>query len=239
MLVKAVSPSDLHGAYAGDRCPICTLNDRDERRYIDATLYDQVTNVQWRGQIRHARGFCAPHTTRILAEGRSALGVALIADDLLKTLREMLASGAGETSSSWGRFLGGLGSGARTLAARVRPTGPCPLCAHLLQQTPVHARSILLDLETDEGQRIYATSTGLCVPHLVQALDIGEPRGGVRVVIERQMEVWQGLEAQLQEFIRKNDYQFTGETIGEERDAWRRAFQLLSGWQLGQHLRGR
>ena len=28
-----------------------------------------------------------------------------------------------------------------------------------------------------------------------------------------------------------------GEPIGEERDAWRRAFRLLAGWQSGQHLR--
>ena len=237
MLIKTVSPFDLHNAYAGDHCPICALNDRDERRYIDTMLYDQVTNVQWRGQIRAARGFCAPHTTRILDEGRSALGVALIAEDVLKTLREQLEAGSPQAPSAWGRLIGSLNAGSRSLAARLRRTAPCPLCAHLRQQTPVHLRSLLQDLETAEGRRAYQSSAGLCVPHLVATLDTGEPAGGVPIVVERQLTIWRQLEAELQEFIRKNDYQFTGEPIGAERDAWRRAYRLLAGWQLGQDLR--
>jgi len=236
MLVKEVSPSDLHNAYATQRCPVCSLNDRDERRYIDLTLYDQVTNVQWRAQIRAARGFCAAHTTRILEEGRSALGVALIADDLIKTLQEIIGAGAPEPTSALSRLLGGLSSATRGLAGRLRRTGPCPLCAHLVQQTPVHLRALLQDLQTEEGRSAYRASAGLCVIHLVQVLESGEPAGGIPPLIERQKQVWQSLQAELQEFIRKSDYQFSGEPIGEEGDAWRRAFRLLAGWETGQHL---
>ena len=235
MLVKPVSPSDLHNAYGQPRCPVCVLNDRDERRYIDYTLYDQVTNVHWREQIRDARGFCAAHTTRILTEGRSALGVALIAEDLLKTLQEAVGNSQNAGSRGWLR--GAFGSAGRAIAGKVRPTRICPLCGHLVQQTPVHLRSLLQDLATDEGQRIYADSAGLCVPHLVQTLDIGDPPEGIPALIGRQKAVWSGLEAELQEFIRKNDYQFTGEPSGEERDAWRRAFRTLAGWASGQQLR--
>ncbi len=235
MLVKAVSPSDLHNAYAQSRCAVCVLNDRDERRYIDYTLYDQVTNVHWREQIRNARGFCAAHTTRILVEGRSALGVALIAEDLLKTLQEGIGSNQNSGTRGWLR--GALGSAGRAIAAKVRPTSICPLCGHLVQQTPVHLRSLLQDLATDEGQRLYADSAGLCVPHLVGTLNIGDPPEGIPVLVARQKAVWSGLEAELQEFIRKNDYQFTGEPSGDERDAWRRAFRLLAGWESGQQLR--
>lgn len=230
MLIHEVSPSDLHTAYASGQCPVCSLRDRAERRYIDIAFYDQVTNVQWRGQIRAARGFCVPHTTRIIDEGRSAVGIALIADDLLKTLQEQLGTAVPEAPSAWSRLLGGLGSGSRALAGRLRATGPCPLCAHVQEYAPVHIRSLLQDLQTAEGQRLYATSAGLCVPHLVQTLEIGEPAGGITALIERQKEVWRDLEAELQEFIRKNDYQFAGEPIGAERDAWRRAFRLLAGW---------
>lgn len=235
MLVREVSPSDLHAAYAQDRCPICVLNDRDERRYIDSTLYDQVTNVQWRGHIREARGFCAPHTTRILEEGRSALGVALIAEDLLKTLQEVLRTGPVSGKSAWSRLTGALGGGS-ALAGKLRRKEVCPLCAHLRLQTPVHLRSMLLDLAEAPGRSAYAESAGLCGPHLVGALEIGEPPAGLQVMLERQQQIWEGLVTELQEFIRKNDYQFTGEASGVERDAWRRAFRLLAGWQGGQHL---
>lgn len=125
MLVKAVPLSDLHAAYRQGRCPICALNERDERRYIDIALYDQVTNVTWRAQIRDARGFCAPHTTRILDEGRSALGIALIADDLVKTLRETLRVGSPESGRAWSRLRGAFGGAGRAFAAALRGTQPC------------------------------------------------------------------------------------------------------------------
>ena len=236
MLVKEVTPSDLHNAYQDQRCPICSLNDNIERRYIDTMLYDQVTNVQWRAHIRGARGFCAAHTTRILQEGRSALGVALIADDLLKTLQGFLTAQPAPATGAWGRLRGAAGGGSRALARRLKRTEACPLCAYLLQQVPVNIRSLLQDLETPAGSARYVGSAGLCLPHLVMALDSGDPPGGLPLLIAHQQQGWKRLEAELGEFIRKSDYQFSGEPIGEERDAWRRAFRLLAGWQTGQHL---
>jgi hypothetical protein len=237
MLVKAVPLSDLHAAYAQKRCSICALNERDERRYIDIALYDQVTNVTWRAQIRNARGFCAPHTTRILDEGRSALGIALIADDLVKTLRATLQPGSPEAGGTWGRLRGAFSGASRAVATLLRGSQPCPLCAHLLQQTPVHLRSLLQDLATSEGQAAFADSHGLCVAHLAGAFELGEPAAGIAFLTQHQQQIWGELEAELQEFIRKSDYQYSGEPIGSERDAWRRAFRLLAGWQSGQHLR--
>ena len=237
MLVKAVSPPELHAAYTTGRCPVCSLTDRDERRYIDIALYEQVTNVPWRAQIRNARGFCTPHTTRIIDEGRSALGVALIAEDLLKTLGEILPTGLAPSPGTFGRLLGALGSGVGAVAGRLRPAQRCPICAHLLLQVPVHVRSMLQDLLEPEGQRVYAGSAGLCVAHLVQTLEIADPSGAIPYLVEHQRRVWEGLLGELAEFIRKSDYQYAGEPIGEEGGAWRRAFRLLSGWQAGQHLR--
>src|SRR5918997_3195441 len=90
MLIKPPPRSDLHDAYRTQRCPLCALLERSERRYIDATLYEHVTDVRWRAEVRAARGFCALHTQHVLEVGRSALGVSLVAADILKTLREAL-----------------------------------------------------------------------------------------------------------------------------------------------------
>jgi hypothetical protein len=74
MLIKPPSRSDLHAAYTAAACPICGMLKRSERRYIDATLYEHVTDVRWRAEVRAARGFCALHTQHVLDVGRSALG---------------------------------------------------------------------------------------------------------------------------------------------------------------------
>ncbi len=86
------------------------------------------------------------------------------------------------------------------------------------------------------GAAAFRSSQGLCVRHLVQTLDAGDPAGGIPTLIERQREVWQGLEAELAEFIRKNDYQFTGEPIGYERRL-AASFPYPRRLKFGQHLR--
>lgn len=44
-----------------------------------------------------------------------------------------------------------------------------------------------------------------------------------------QKAVLERLQADLREFIRKNDYRYIKEGFGEEGDAWRRAIEAISG----------
>ena len=48
-------------------------------------------------------------------------------------------------------------------------------------------------------------------------------------LVDAQKSVWQRLQADLDEFIRKSDQRFRDEPFGEERDAWRRALAAISG----------
>jgi hypothetical protein len=48
-------------------------------------------------------------------------------------------------------------------------------------------------------------------------------------LVEVQQAVWQRLRADLQEFIRKNDYRFKNEGSGPEDDAWLRAIEAVAG----------
>ncbi len=224
MLIKPPSRSDLHEVYRSPGCPVCRLLERSERRYIDATLYEHVTDVKWREEVRAARGFCALHTQHVLDVGRSALGVSLVTADIIKTLRGALAA-TGEVSGALGRLRSALGaSGA---AARLRPQRPCPICAYLAELAGVYVAALLDDLAADVGAHAYAHSNGLCLPHLSLAVDRGGP--GLRALAAHQAQAWERLETELNEFIRKSDYQYTGEPIEAERDAWRRALLLLGG----------
>ena len=44
-----------------------------------------------------------------------------------------------------------------------------------------------------------------------------------------QQEIWRALQGQLAEFIRKHDYRFTAEGMGEEGSSPRRSIEALSG----------
>lgn len=225
MLIKPPSRTDLHQAYTVAGCTVCGLLTRSERRYIDVTLYEHVTDVKWRAEVRAARGFCALHTQHVLEVGRSALGVSLVAADILKTLRGTLATTAEGGGGALGRLRSAL-SGGSTQSA-LRPQQPCPICAYLNEFSAVYIAALLDDLATEAGQVAYARSGGLCLPHFTAAIERGGP--GARPVAAHQAQVWERLEAELNEFIRKSDYQFSGELMEAERDAWRRALLLLSG----------
>jgi hypothetical protein len=224
MLIKPPPPGELQAAYAAPDCPICSLSARSERRYIDITLYEHVTDVKWRAEVRAARGFCTLHTERVLSIGRSSLGASLVAADILKTLRPLLS--AHSASGAVGRLRAALRSGSGLLAA-LRPQQPCPLCAYLQDLGNVYVAALLANLETDDGRERYQQSAGLCVPHLLVAAQ----RGGVGlpVLLNHQARVWERLETELEEFARKQDYRYRDEEVGAEADAWQRAWRLLSG----------
>lgn len=223
MLVKPPSRTDLHEVYAAPGCPVCTWLTRSERRYIDVTLYEHVTDVKWREEVRAARGFCALHTQHVLDVGRSALGVSLVTADIINTLRGVLATTA--DSGALGRLRSAFGT--RGAGAALRPQRPCPICGYLAELAAVYIAALLDDLASDAGAQAYARSTGLCLPHLSLAVERGGP--GLRPLAAHQLLVWERLEAELNEFIRKSDYQYSGEPIDTERDAWRRALLLLGG----------
>jgi len=224
MLIKPPSRTDLHAAYEAPGCPVCHMLARSERRYIDMTLYEHVTDVKWRAEVRAARGFCALHTRDVLKISRAALGVSLVAEDILKTLREVLPTAG--AAGALGRLRSALGGGG--VGGELRPQRPCPICAYRDELGAVYVAALLDDAAGDAGRAAYERSAGLCLPHLVAA----QARGGAgwATLQAQQARAWERLERELAEFARKNDYRYSGEEISErERDAWRRALLLLSG----------
>lgn len=229
MLITPPPRDELQAAYRSAACPICTLLTRSERRYIDITLYEHVTDVKWRGEVRAARGFCALHAERVLSIGRSALGASLVAGDILKTLRgELPGHGSSAGGGAFGKLRAAFGgSGGSGLSAVLRPQQPCPLCAYLEDLGKVYAAALLADLETNDGRAQYEQAAGLCIPHLIMASDRGGT--GLQPLLDHQTQVWARLEHELEEFARKQDYRFRDEEIGGEADAWQRAWRLLAG----------
>ncbi len=226
MLITPPPRHELQASYQAVTCPICSLLARSERRYIDITLYEHVTDVKWRSEVREARGFCTLHMERVLATGRSAVGASLVAGDIFKTLRDLLGAQGSAGARAFGRLRSAIGAN-NGLAAVLRPQRPCPLCAYLEDLGKVYVAALLDDLQSEDGRVQYEQSVGLCVPHLTMAAERGG--GGLQMLLDHQARVWEGLEKELAEFTRKQDYRYRDEEMGPEADAWQRAWRLLSG----------
>ncbi|HOC20590.1 MAG: hypothetical protein GYA30_05625 [Chloroflexi bacterium] len=117
--------------------------------------------------------------------------------------------------------------------------GGCPLC-HLaardeqrfldsLTYERILDEILLQDLRFPEVQAALVRAGGLCLPHLRTALGASGPAQSHTALLAAQREAWTVLMAELDGFIRKNDYRFQHEPMGDERDAWLRVLDTLTG----------
>jgi hypothetical protein len=241
---------DLLEAMGKRACPLCVLVERIERKAVDLFLYDQVNDISRRDALRASRGLCLEHTA-MLAEGRSALGVAIVSRDVLRAMTVELESyrgergerkeGENETSpqpqspaisatSAVRTFLSGaLGKGSAQFAARVGPQAACPMCAERPRVEAPLIGGLLRNFGDAEFAAAFEAGGGLCRVHLVNTLRAAD-QATARALAARQAAAWRRLEAELDEFIRKHDYRFQGEVLDAERDVWRRALRMTSGW---------
>lgn len=207
-------------------CPLCVLIERAERKAIDHFLYDQVNDISQRDALRASRGLCLPHS-EMLAEGRSALGVAILSRDILRTLTAELEASGGGSRGGLKSLLGGNPNA--QLADRIGPQAGCPMCAeHPRLEAPLFT-GLFHNLNDANFAAAFDASAGLCRVHLANGLRAA-PQAAGRDLAARQAAIWRRMEAVLDEFIRKNDYRFNEPILEHERDVWRRALQATSGW---------
>jgi hypothetical protein len=227
---------DLLAAMSQAACPLCVLLERAERKAVDMFLYDQVNDISRRDALRASRGLCLVHSS-MLAEGRSALGVAILSRDILRTMTSELEAGSSgkekeeqPQASQPFAFLASLaGKIGSKLAARIEPQAGCPMCAERPRIEAPLIMGLLHNLRDRAFAAAFDGSAGLCRVHLASTLRAADT-AAARALAARQAAIWRRLEADLDEFIRKHDYRFQGETFEVERDVWRRALQTTSGW---------
>src|SRR5215216_607621 len=148
-------------------CPLCVLVERAERKAIDHFLYDQVNDIRRRDALRASRGLCLPHTA-MLAEGRSALGVAILSRDILRTMSAELESPGDGFGGLGGlmNLLGGTSGAGTQLAGRIEPQAGCPMCAERPRLEMPLIAGLLHNLRDPEFAAAFDTSGGLCRVHL-------------------------------------------------------------------------
>jgi hypothetical protein len=220
-------------------CPVCGLVERSVLRYLDGLFYECVTDEDTRFRLRSSLGFCFAHAWQALDSGLAdALGVSIIYHDLVGSLLQGLPEPGQSAEGKSGPFtrLSGLlkpaTENARRAIQALTAEATCPAC---LQQEMFRSTTIDALLQGLEDERLSAAlekSDGLCLPHLRAAFERSNPAQAARLLAILRPKL-QSLRGELAEFIRKNDYRYVGEPIGDERDAWQRAVGLVVGKKPG------
>jgi hypothetical protein len=197
------------------RCAICGLAEQSAARSLRALFAEFVNDPKTRLRFRAARGFCREHTP-ILLECGDALGVSMLYADLADAARE--------------RWRAGLPSPKRGLIpsrSAARESAPCPACETEAEAETRYCAALAAGLQTDAALwQTLDASRGLCARHIERTAAAARPADAARL-LEMEARGMDVLYAELEEFIRKNDYRFRGEPWGAERDAWRRALARL------------
>lgn len=233
---------DLLAALAQSGCALCRLLDDTADRLVDSILFESVNDVGVRDELNAARGLCGRHAPLLVRTG-GALGSATMMQGVIKVLlRELDAGGITAESPSRLRILLRAGGAevshpaAERLAAALAPQAPCPVCAHEATYAAHYVETLLR--QATPGSPLaaaYGASDGLCLPHFRDVVARGLPGPALATLVDAQRAIWQRLNGELDEFLRKSDYRFQKEPMGAERDSWRRAISAMSG-QLPRHL---
>lgn len=241
---------EIREALGQSGCAFCRMLIRDADRYLDSVLWELVNDSQVRAELNLARGYCQQHGWMLVRSG-GALGVAIMMDDVLKTLLDVMSSNAvgPRADSVFKNVLSVLqredvappGRGQQKerapqetagLVAALSPQTSCPACARLAPREKSYAKVLMSHLEGPNALgELYDASDGLCLAHFRLALANTPSPASAQSLVDLQRSVWERLEGELSEFIRKNDHRFRHEKFGEEKDSWRRALEAVSGPQ--------
>jgi hypothetical protein len=211
-------------------CPICRLIYKAADRYLDGILYEAVLDPSVRTKLKRSRGFCAQHVEVLSRKPGRALGIALIYRDTIRALADIAAQGHFEHDDSLARKLRRRAPGGRALAEKLAAEQSCPACTVGHDAERTYVGLLLTHLRDDELlYRAYAEGEGLCLPHLLHALEgVSDDETFTRLV-QPQVARYRLMLDDLDEFIRKRDYRFREEKYGDEGDVWLRAMNAVVG----------
>ena len=217
-------------------CPVCRLEQRDVERYLDRQFYENVNSPAWRDSLRASLGFCHEHAWLAVDQRLGdALGFSIIYRDILNSILTQLNDGGVPARSSrrGASLLRQVPDQVRDIIEKMlsalKPRKLCPVCEHRDEMTRSTLSVLVKELESAELANALQASDGLCLPHLRMTLELIKDASASEKLLAIHREKFEGLKNELEEFIRKNDYQAIKEGFGREGDAWLRAVGVIVG----------
>lgn len=223
---------DLIESFPKGGCPMCRLLLRDVDWYLDSLLYEYANTTNINDSFRAMRGLCNEHGWKLKQTRGGVLGVAILYDAVLDEVLKTMAKETVESlPASWRDRLtrSGPKHSAGSLADKLESTGSCLVCDVMDKYEQEYIEVFVAYLLDPRLHEAYAVSEGLCLPHFRLALRQASDQERLEKLISIQSAIWKKLKDEVQEFIRKNNFQFADEPMGEEGDSWLRAIARVSG----------
>jgi hypothetical protein len=240
----------LHLKLAMDQpgCPICRLRRESEARYIFFFLYENINDLETRLHLIASQGLCPAHTWQAFQREVSGfgdgLGNSIVYVDLCQRIRTELERYRprtnGHTPSHLPHWRDRL---MRWLASQrigldrpdsLTPHEPCRVC-EIGEQAVESNLGWLIEACADDDpafRQLYAASSGLCLPHLRQAVMIAKSHDqcGFDFILMTDARRLTDLVHDLSEYGRKHAWDHRDEVLTDaERASVERAVSFFGG----------
>jgi len=209
-------------------CFLCTLEDEIERKYIDAYLYELVMDSASREKIVESRGFCNHHSYKMLIatskpESSDGHGMALIMKSVMEKLIQDLHKQESRHRYDFHNML--------------TNETKCPACIHLSDFMEMYIKTVveLLSSNSEEFLGLFNESKGLCIRHFVTLVyvtkenTLDQSRGLIETITKVEEKNLLRLNSELDEYIRRQSYEFTEKDREAVEDVVRRSIEKLAG----------
>lgn len=237
-LARSRDADSLRVAFGHEGCPICTVVIENMNMAMDTWNYEGFTDVEHRQFLARIHGFCPLHTWQ-LAQRNNAFQLAVVYKDILMDMLGIMDNESKGYRNGYQAVGGDWMAGVkRLLQGEAPPTEDaarlyayCPFCRTRANVEQRLVERLIELVRSEEMQDRLRQSTGLCRLHFTEVMQYAEARDPSlhHVLFECQRVCLQRSLNEVQEQIRKHDYNFSQEPRGEEMTAWRRAAELCAG----------
>lgn len=207
-------------------CSVCLAQGQALFAFFAKWQYMLATDTAVQRAFAAERGLCPVHTWQY-QEMASPQGIsdgyAPLIETLAVELSRLLARSVEHTAAP--------------LAALLASTATCAACRLVRETADEQIKALLARLITAKGREDYASSAGLCLPHLQATLaqvedsinGIIERRKMARFLLQEQVRRFEDLADDLRSYTLKRDALRRGLLNQEEVNAWRHALVQLVG----------
>ena len=207
-------------------CPICTTLGQVLFAFFAEWQYLLARDTLAQRAFAAERGFCPMHTWQF-EEMASPQGISEGYAPLIETVAVELSRLIAPTVEHKAAHV------AKLLASTAR----CAACRLVRETVSEQVEQFLAYLSTAEGREDYASSAGLCLPHLQEALShaedsingTSESRAVAEFLLREQVRRLENLADDLRSYTLKRDALRRGLLHREESNAWRHALAQLVG----------
>ena len=236
-------------------CPLCLLESRLEKEYIDYYLGPSLMEPDCRIDT-NKKGFCRRHYELLYNRQENRLGLGLITDTHIREQLERLKDaakpllGGHDSSRGPGFSLGSLtskfspktqtdsGPASKLLKLLTELENSCTICGRL-EYTMDRYLDVIMYLWSKESdfRKTFSEKKGFCLVHfrmLIQAaekyLNADKRKEFLGILAQQQLEHMDRIEKELEWFTKKFDYRYNDAPWGNSRDALPRSIQKLKGY---------